>query len=96
MADTQVQCALDSIPARTGGYIVTLSGGRSLVGRLAALGFVPGAPITMVQNYGRGPLIVALRQTRIALGRSEAGRVVVRVAVPVAVPKAGTQMKDSA
>jgi ferrous iron transport protein A len=78
MINPQVQCALDGIPARSGGYVVTLSGGRSFVGRLAALGFVPGAHLTMVQNYGRGPLIVELRQTRIALGRGEAKRIVVQ------------------
>jgi Fe2+ transport system protein FeoA len=31
----------------------------------------------MTQNYGRGPLIVIVRGTRVALGRSEAAKIVV-------------------
>ncbi|MBN1484037.1 MAG: ferrous iron transport protein A [Chloroflexia bacterium] len=55
----------------------SLSGGRNLISRLAALGFTPGAFLTMVQNFGRGPLIVMVRDSRIALGRGEAGKVMV-------------------
>ncbi|MBU1749340.1 MAG: ferrous iron transport protein A [Chloroflexi bacterium] len=29
----------------------------------------------MVQNYGHGPIIVTVRDTRIALGRGEAGKI---------------------
>lgn len=58
-------------------------GGHGIVGRLACLGFTPGAEVTMVQNFGRGPLIVEVRGTRIALGRREAARVWVQlVTVP--------------
>ena len=45
--------------------------------RLATLGFTPGAKLTMVQNFGHGPLIVNIRDTRIALGRGEAAKVYV-------------------
>jgi ferrous iron transport protein A len=52
-----------------------LAGGRGFVGRLAALGFTPGARIRMMQNFGHGPLIVLVRDTRLALGRGEAMKV---------------------
>jgi ferrous iron transport protein A len=45
---------------------------------LASLGFTPGTLVNMSQNYGRGPLIVTVRGTRVALGRGEAERIVVR------------------
>jgi len=45
--------------------------------RLASLGFTPGAEISMSQNYGRGPLIVMVRGTRVALGRIEAAKIFV-------------------
>jgi Fe2+ transport system protein FeoA len=32
----------------------------------------------MSQNYGRGPLIVTVRGTHVALGRMEAARIVVQ------------------
>ena len=60
------------------GVVEYLVGGRGLVSRLAALGFTPGVEVTMVQNFGHGPLIVLVRQTRIALGRGEAAKVIVR------------------
>ncbi len=69
---------LHSLPAGETGQVVHLIGGRDLVSRLATLGFTPGAEVTMVQNYGHGPVIVAIRGTRIALGRGEAGKVRVR------------------
>jgi DtxR family Mn-dependent transcriptional regulator len=50
-------------------------GGQSFVGRCLALGFTPGAPIRMIQNFGSGPLIVLVRDTRVALGRGEAQRI---------------------
>jgi ferrous iron transport protein A len=46
---------------------------------VAALGFTPGAEITVIQNYGRGPILVEVRQTRVALGRGEATKIVVEL-----------------
>jgi ferrous iron transport protein A len=46
--------------------------------RLASLGFTPGARIAMTQNYGRGPLIVTVRGTCVALGRGEAEQILVQ------------------
>ncbi|MBC7224627.1 MAG: ferrous iron transport protein A [Anaerolineae bacterium] len=57
-----------------------VAGGRGVVARLASLGFTPGATVTMIQNFGRGPLIVEVRGARIALGRREAARVWVQPA----------------
>lgn len=55
--------------------VLHLYGGRELVARLAALGFTPGTEVRVEQNFGRGPLIVSLRGTRLALGRRESGRI---------------------
>jgi len=60
------------------GVVLDLAGGRGLLGRMASLGFTPGAEVTVVQNFGHGPLIAQVRGARIALGRGEAGRVRVR------------------
>ncbi len=57
------------------GVVRGLNGGRGVVSRLAALGFTPDAEVTMMQNFGRGPIIVTVRDTRIALGRGEAGKI---------------------
>ncbi|HLO34227.1 MAG TPA: ferrous iron transport protein A [Anaerolineales bacterium] len=45
--------------------------------RLASLGFTPGTEVSMTQNYGRGPLLVTVRGTSVALGRMEAAKIFV-------------------
>ena len=58
--------------------ISSLKGGRQFLSRLASLGFTPGAKLQVIQNYGHGPIIVRLRDTRVALGRGEAERILVQ------------------
>jgi ferrous iron transport protein A len=54
-----------------------MKGGHHFLSRLASLGFTPGAQLKVVQNYGHGPIIVNLRDTRVALGRGEAAKILV-------------------
>lgn len=65
---------------RTGeaGNVAEVHGGHHLRSRMLTLGLTPGARVTMLQNYGHGPLIVRVRDTRVALGRGEAEKVFVR------------------
>lgn len=53
--------------------IVRVGGGRRLIHRLAALGIVPGATVTVTRP--RGPAIVAVGGATVAIGR-EAARVI--------------------
>jgi ferrous iron transport protein A len=69
---------LDTLPSQGRAFIRSLNGGHSFVSRLAALGFTLGAPVAIVQNRGRGPMIVLVRDCRIALGRGEAHKVLVQ------------------
>ena len=57
--------------------IQKMAGGHQFLSRLASLGFTPGARLKVVQNYGHGPIIVSLRDTRVALGRGEAEKILV-------------------
>ena len=57
------------------GIIHSLAAGNALAGRLATLGFTPGTELVMIQNYGWGPVIVQVRDTRIALGRGQARKI---------------------
>ncbi|MBN1135221.1 MAG: ferrous iron transport protein A [Anaerolineae bacterium] len=57
--------------------ICRLEGGQTFLNRLAPLGFTPGARLRVVQNLGRGPLLVSIHDTRIALGRGEADKILV-------------------
>lgn len=51
-------------------------GGEGLSNRLAALGLTPGTELCIVQDAG-GPLLVSVRDSRIALGRGMAHRIMV-------------------
>jgi Fe2+ transport system protein FeoA len=57
--------------------IRSMDGGHTFLSRLASLGFTPQTRLRVVQNYGHGPIIVVLRDTRIALGRGEASKIIV-------------------
>jgi ferrous iron transport protein A len=61
VGETAVVCALD--------------GGARFRSRMASFGFTPGVSVKMMQNYGRGAIIVSLRGTRVALGQGEACKV---------------------
>ncbi len=69
---------LSDLPSGTLGVVCQLRGGKEFTGRMAALGFTIGVEVDVVQNSGRGAIIVAVRNTHVALGRSEAARVQVR------------------
>jgi Fe2+ transport system protein FeoA len=53
----------------------TISGGRHMRGRLAALGLLPGTELEVIQNSGHGPFILAVRGSRIVIGRGMASRI---------------------
>ena len=53
----------------------SIAGGRQMRGRLAALGLLPGTELEVVQNSGKGPFVVAVRGSRIVIGRGMASRI---------------------
>jgi ferrous iron transport protein A len=64
----------------TTGKEVTLTGvqvGRELTSRLTSLGLTPGVVVQVLQNHGRGPIIINVRGTHVALGRGEAEKLMV-------------------
>jgi Fe2+ transport system protein FeoA len=63
--------------------IVKIDGPRGLCRRLLAMGFLPGAPVRIVQVAPFGdPLTVDLDGWRVSLRRSEASLLEVREAAP--------------
>lgn len=76
MIDTSVSLA-DLAPGEQA-TVMNLQGGGGFVGRMSALGFTPGASVRVIRNAGRGPIIVSILDTQIALGRGQAGKVTVR------------------
>ena len=68
---------LSDLPDGFRGVVAGVTGGRDLAARLAAMGLTAGTEIVVLQNRGFGPMLARVRDTRIALGRSQAGLVTV-------------------
>ena len=60
--------SLNQLPKDARAVVRRLTGGGELASRLAGLGFVVGAPLIVLQNLGRGPLLVKVRETRHCAG----------------------------
>jgi ferrous iron transport protein A len=85
--------ALSDLPDGFCGIVARVTGGRELASRLAAMGLTVGTEIVVLQNRGFGPMLARVRDTRIALGRSQAGLVIVyerRTEHPPATPAHGS------
>ncbi len=56
--------------------LVKVAAGRQLSHRLTELGLTPGIELKVMQDQG-GPLLLAVRDTRLALGRGMAAKIIV-------------------
>jgi|UniRef100_A0A7C6EBE3 ferrous iron transport protein A len=71
---------LTKLEAHQTGIIKEIQGGRGRVARLNALGLIPGKKITKVSAMMmRGPVVVRLDNTEIALGFGMANSIIVEV-----------------
>jgi ferrous iron transport protein A len=69
--------SLDQVKKGEHAIFISISAEKAVTSRLTSLGFTPGVEIEMKQNFGHGPLVVNIRGTRVALGRSEAKHIAV-------------------
>jgi ferrous iron transport protein A len=76
MAKEQI-VSLDSLQPGSFGIVRQLRGGHEFMSRLSAMGLSMGSKFEVLQNRGHGPVLVLVRDTRIALGRGEAIKVMV-------------------
>jgi len=60
--------------------IKEIRGGREMIGRLAAMGFRPGDILEVINNNGKGRMIVGHECSRLALGRGIAQKIMVSLA----------------
>ena len=75
--NTPPPVSLDQLPTGATAVVQQLRGGKELTSRLAAMGLTEGVQLVVLQNAGRGPMLVSVRDTRIALGRGEAIKILV-------------------
>lgn len=59
------------------GVVANIVGGKSVLGKLTGMGLCRGTSVSMVKNDGSGPLIIALGDGRLALGRGMSQKVII-------------------
>ncbi|MCI4397215.1 MAG: ferrous iron transport protein A [Acidobacteria bacterium] len=57
--------------------LVSVDGGHDMQSRLAAMGLVPGAEIEVLGNSSRGPFLIAVKGSRLMIGRGMAHKILV-------------------
>lgn len=65
------------LPAGEQALVKEIAGGCTLQQRLAAMGLVRGLTVRVVQNDFSGPLVVALGEGRLAIGRGMGQKILV-------------------
>lgn len=75
-----VSRSLNCIPAGMVCVVDEMAGGHAFKAHIIGMGITLGARITVLQNMGHGPVLVTVRDTRLALGRGEAEKIHVREA----------------
>jgi ferrous iron transport protein A len=73
----QTRVPLDQLPIGAHAVVRQFGGGKEFASRLAAMGLSVGSRLEVLQNRGGGPILVLVRDTRIALGRGEAMKILV-------------------
>ena len=57
--------------------IFSLAGGRGMQERLISMGLGPGSEIEVIRKGAPGPFIIAVKETRLAVGAGMAQRIMV-------------------
>ena len=57
--------------------VIAINAGRGLQSRLAEMGLVPGEKIEVISNSQTGPFLIAVKGSRMVLGREMAQKIMV-------------------
>ena len=76
MANTNIK-PLDLVLPGTVAKIATIEAGSSLKNRLAAMGLLTDVQIRVIRNDGAGQIIVAVKNSKVILGRGMSHKIFV-------------------
>ena len=57
--------------------LIGIEGGRAMRSKLYSMGLVPGVRLRILSGNGAGPVMVAVRDSRLAIGRGMAEKILV-------------------
>jgi len=58
--------------------ILDINGGRGIRSRLYSMGLVPGTKLKVLNGNTAGPIMIVVRDSRLALGQGMAQKIIVR------------------
>jgi len=73
----KIRMPLIMLSEGTQATVVEVHGGRGLCRRLAEMGFNVGDKVRMIKNHRPGPVMVEVKDSRVALGRGVTMKIVV-------------------
>lgn len=76
-ATDEESVSLSGLKPGEAAIVRSYSGGRAMLGRCLSMGFTPGSAVRMLENYGRGPVLVNVCDSEVALGRGIADKIMV-------------------
>ena len=57
--------------------LIDIRGGRGVRSKLYSMGLVPGATLKILNRSGLGPVMIAVKDSRLAIGRGMADKIIV-------------------
>ena len=57
--------------------LIDIDGGRGIRSKLYSMGLVPGITLKILNRSGSGPVMIALKDSRLAIGRGMAEKIIV-------------------
>ena len=73
----RMRMPLIMLPEGAQATVVEVHGGRGICRRLAEMGFNVGDKVRMIKNHRPGPVIVEVKDSRVALGRGVTMKIIV-------------------
>jgi len=75
----QSRIPLSQITSKSRVRLIGIDAGHNLSHRLSELGLTPGVEFEVLQAKGKGPILLAVRGSRIALGRGMANKLMIEI-----------------
>jgi Fe2+ transport system protein FeoA len=72
------EMTLDQVDSGGRVRIVRIEAGHGLKNRLTAMGFLAGEPIVVIRNDHRGQVIIAVKNSKVVLGRGMSHKIFVQ------------------
>jgi ferrous iron transport protein A len=72
-----ITTVLNGIDTKKEVTLISITGGRGIRSKLYSMGLVPGVKLTVLNRNGTGPIMVAVKDSMLAIGHGMAEKIIV-------------------